>query len=264
MRSRNISMSLTTFLMSITPILSFAVEPSISAEQPTSLEPSPQEIIIIEDTPSINPFLIPYSAIYSTVWKKGISLKVEGTQTLSKKTDKLWLFTFSADSMIASLNETSMFHVENHQIIPTTYQYKSKVLGKKRSATLTFDWGKNLVRNDVQDKPWNLAINPKTLDKLSIQLQIRQDLKLGKNKFDYQIADGGHIKNWRFERKKHETINTELGRVSAIKIIRVDNLHKGKQTTFWFAPKFDYLLVKLEHKEDGESYRLDIDSLTQH
>jgi hypothetical protein len=206
-------------------------------------------------------FLKPYSAVYSTIWKKGISLKVEGKQTLSKQSDNLWRFVFSADSMIASLNESSTFQVKDHQIIPQKYEYKSTVLGKKRTATLTFDWDKNLVRNDVKDKPWNLAINPKTLDKLSIQLQVRQDLKLGKNEFDYQIADGGYIKNWRFERDQMETIKTKLGRLSAIKIIRTDNLDKGKKTSFWFVPKLDYLLVKLEHKEDGESYYLDIDSV---
>ncbi|NLQ16132.1 DUF3108 domain-containing protein [Marinomonas sp. M1K-6] len=208
-------------------------------------------------------FLQPYSAVYSTVWKKGIRLKVEGKQTLSKQDNNLWKFVFSADSMIASLSESSIFHVENHQIIPSRYEYKSTVLGKKRAATLTFDWDKNLVRNDIKDKPWNLTINPTTLDKLSIQLQIRQDLKLGKNKFDYQIADGGYVKNWQFKREKMETINTKLGRVSAIKIIRTDNLEKDKKTSFWFVPKYDYLLVKLEHKEDGESYQLDIESMTQ-
>ena len=208
-------------------------------------------------------FLKPYSAVYSTIWKKGISLKVEGKQILSKKADNSWQFVFTADSMIASLNESSTFYVEDQQIIPTRYENQSSALGKKRSAILTFDWENNLVHNDVKDKPWNLAINPKTLDKLSIQLQVRQDLKMGKNEFDYQIADGGYIKNWRFEREKMETINTKLGRVSAIKIIRTDNLEKGKRTSFWFAPKLDYLLVKMEHKEDGESYHLDIESMSQ-
>ncbi|MGB0782577.1 MAG: DUF3108 domain-containing protein [Marinomonas sp.] len=215
------------------------------------------------ETASKDTFLEPYSAVYSTIWKKGISLKVEGKQTLTKQNNDQWKFVFSADSMIASLDESSTFHVKNHQIIPIKYQYRSSALGKKRTATLTFDWDNNLVRNDVKDKPWNLAINPQTLDKLSIQLQVRQDLKLGKSEFDYQIADGGYIKNWRFKRDKMETIDTKIGRLSAIKIIRTDNLEKGKKTSFWFAPSLDYLLVKLEHKEDGESYHLDIESVKQ-
>ncbi|BFM48814.1 DUF3108 domain-containing protein [Marinomonas sp. THO17] len=207
-----------------------------------------------------DPFLQAYSAVYSTVWKKGISLKVEGKQTLSKQTGDMWKFIFTADSLIASLMESSEFYVRDHQIIPTQYHYKTKVLGKTRKATLTFDWKKRLVRNDVEEKPWNLTISPNTLDKLSIQLQIRQDLKQGKNQFDYLIADGGYIKNWLFQREKTETIKTKLGYLSAIKMVRTDNLSKGKQTSFWFVPELDYLLVKLVHKEDGESYSLDIES----
>ena len=96
--------------------------------------------------------------------------------------------------LIASLDESSTFHVKDHQIIPSKYEYRSSALGNKRSATLTFDWENNLVRNDVKDKPWNLSIPVNTLDKLSIQLQVREDLKQGKSTFDYQIADGGYLK----------------------------------------------------------------------
>ncbi|MCB5162165.1 DUF3108 domain-containing protein [Marinomonas algarum] len=236
------------------PTLSFAT----TEPQPLSKPQSETKIPSAQDN-----FLLPYSAVYSTVWKKGISLKVKGKQALSKLDGNDWQFVFSADSMLASLYESSIFHVKDHQIIPILYEYKTSALGKKRSAILTFNWEKNLVRNDIKDKPWNLSINPNTLDKLSIQLQVRQDLKQGKNDFDYQIADGGHIKNWHFRRLQMETVNTKIGRFPAIKVIRTDNLGEGKKTAFWFAPTHDYLLVKLEHTEDGESYQLDIESLSQ-
>jgi len=145
MRTRKIATYLIAIFMSI-PMLSF------SATKVSTTTP--------QDT-----FLKPYSAVYSTIWKKGISLKVEGKQTLSKKKDNLWHFVFSADSMIASLDESSTFYVEDHQIIPIKYEYKSVVLGKKRAATLTFDWEKKLVRNNVKDKPWNLPIKPNTQQK---------------------------------------------------------------------------------------------------
>lgn len=238
MTARKISVSLMILFISM-PMLSFSSTPK---------------------TP-VDSSLTPYSAVYSTVWKKGISVKVTGKQTLSKINETLWLFDFSAKNMLASMNETAVFYIEDQHIIPTKYHFKSSVLGKKRTATLTFDWDKNLVRNDVKDKPWNLSINPTTLDKLSVQLQVRLDLQQGKDTFDYQIADGGHIKNWQFKREEVQTINTKLGRLSTVKVIRTDNLEKGKKTSFWFAPEFDYLLVKLEHIEDGESYELDIESM---
>ncbi|GAB3478062.1 DUF3108 domain-containing protein [Marinomonas epiphytica] len=214
------------------------------------------------NTPTQEDFLPPYSATYSTVWKKGISVKVEGKQTLTRQANDLWEFKFTADSFIASLKESSVFKVIDHQIVPEKYRYESQVFGKKKTAELTFDWQNQQVLNDIKDKPWYLSIPKNTLDKLSIQLQVREDLKQGKREFDYRIADGGYIKNWRFKREKRETIKTSLGRLPTIKVTRIDNLDSGKRTYFWFAPKYDYLLVKLEHKDDGETYRLDLDTLT--
>ena len=206
-------------------------------------------------------FLPNYTATYSTLWKKGISLKVKGTQTLKKKSESLWEFTYSAKNFFASLYESSSVKVAEGQIVPQEYEYKSSVFGKKKTALLTFNWDKNIVRNDIKNRPWNLSIQPDTLDKLSVQLQIRQDLKNQKDILDYQIADGGRIKNWTFEQQGIEKVSTKIGDISAIKVMRTDNLHKGKQTFFWFAPKYDYLLVKLEHKEDKELYELNIESL---
>lgn len=230
-------------------IATLMMVPSLSAQAATS------------NSSSSSSFLTPYSAVYSTVWSKGVTMKVEGKQTLKKAANNQWDFIFTADNFIASIDERVHFKVKDHQILPLHYQYKSSVLGKKRSAELQFDWQEMKVRNNVKNTPWNMTIEPKTIDKLGVQLQVREDLKQGKNVFDYKIADGGHIKNWTFKRDKMEIIKTKLGKVNAIKVTRTDNLDSGKVSSFWFAPKFDYLLVKLVHKEDGQSYKLDIESL---
>ncbi|REG84159.1 DUF3108 domain-containing protein [Marinomonas pollencensis] len=207
-------------------------------------------------------FLVPYSAVYSTVWKKGITVKVKGTQTLTRQADGNWHFSFTADNLFASLNEQSTFAVDQYQIVPSHYRYESSAFGKKRKAELRFDWSKMSVRNDVKNKPWSMSIKPKTVDKLSVQLQIREDLKQGKTTLNYLIADGGYTKNWRFKRLQTETIDTTLGRLEAIKVTRINDAKSNKQTSFWFAPSHDFLLVKLTHKEkDGDSYTLDIESL---
>ncbi|ADZ90770.1 DUF3108 domain-containing protein [Marinomonas mediterranea] len=208
-------------------------------------------------------FIPPYSATYSTVWKKGISLKVEGTQTLSKTSDNVWNFKFKASTLIASLHEEVSFTKQDETIVPLSYFYKSQVLGKKRKATLTFDWDKNTVKNDIKNKPWNMKIEEGTIDKLGVQLQIRNDLRNHKKDLTYKIADGGHVKHWSFARRGTETIDTKIGRVNAIKVERTDNTSKKKQTYFWFAPSLNYLLVKMEHYEDGESYKLNLEKLNE-
>lgn len=206
-------------------------------------------------------YIKPYSATYSTTWKKGISIKVEGTQTLSHTADNHWLFSFQASTFFASLNESVKFKVDNGQIFPLIYEYHTSAFGKKRDATLTFDWQKNRVRNDIKNKPWHMDIEAGVLDKLSIQLQIRQDLKHDKTRLEYQIADGGKLKNWQFERLGNEVIETKFGDVNTIKVKREGTGKKAKTTTFWFAPKYDFLLVKLVHKEKKESYKLELDSI---
>lgn len=212
-------------------------------------------------TPPQDTFLKPYTAVYSTIWKKGITLKVQGKQTLTKQANNTWHFAFTADNFFASLNEQSTFAVKNHQIIPLHYQYESSVVGKKRTAELTFDWANNQVRNNVKNKPWSLKIDPNTVDKLSVQLQLREDIKEGKKVLSYAIADGGYTKTWSFKRLNTEQIDTKLGKLNAVKVIRTDDDDPKKHTTFWFAPKYDYLLVKLLHTDDGDSYTLDIDSI---
>lgn len=215
----------------------------------------------IADTALADSFIKPYSATYSTTWKKGISIKVEGTQTLTHSSDNQWLFSFKADTFFASLNENVKFKVNNGQIFPLIYEYHTSAFGKKRDATLTFDWLKNRVRNDIKNKPWNMDIKAGVLDKLSIQLQIRQDLKRNKVELDYLIADGGKLKPWHFERLGTEQINTQLGAINTIKVKREGTGKKAKTTTFWFAPKYDFLLVKLLHQEKKESYKLELESI---
>ena len=208
-----------------------------------------------------DPLIEPYSATYSTTWRKGISFKVEGSQTLTQQNNGTWSFVFSASTMLASLKESVSFTLVDDQIKPLVYHYKSKVFGRKKEALLTFDWQAMKVKNDIKNKPWKMDIHTGTLDKLGVQLQLRHDLIRQKTPLNYQIADGGYLKDWAFKTVGKQTISTKLGQVEAIKVIRSDNRSKDRQTTFYFAPSFDYLLVKMQHKEDGESYLLEIESL---
>lgn len=208
------------------------------------------------------PFLEPYHATYSTVWKKGISIKVKGTQELIRQKNNTWLFTFKAKTFFASLSESSIFTLnKEQQIKPLSYHYSSSAFGKKRNAELTFNWEKQQVVNNIKNKPWKMAIPENTLDKLSIQLQIRQDIKNNKSQLNYQIADGGLLKTWVFKNLGKDTIATKVGTIEAIKVTRIDNQTDDRYTIFWFSPQHDYTLVKLEHRKKKEFYRLNIESL---
>lgn len=241
-------------------VLFFLVSSFSFAE--SSSTQSAQNVMSQKNEKSFIEQLDPYSATYSTVWKKGISFKIKGTQTFTKKSDNRWQLSFKAKTFFASLKESTLFSIVNNHIQPIRYEYHTSAFGKKRDAILTFDWEKKRVTNDVKNKPWKMAVELGTLDKLSVQLQIRQDIKNQKEELSYQVADGGYSKQWKFKKVATETIKTKLGTMKATKVMRVDDQGKKKKTIFWFAEKYDYLLVKLEHKDGKESYLLELESIS--
>ena len=148
--------------------------------------------------------LQPYQARYTLDWASGVSFSGDAIRTLRQQGDS-WVLETNASALFASLSERSLFTL-NPQIQPQQYHFKRKVLGKKRQADLSFDWQRGEVTNNVNDKPWKMAIQPGILDKLSVQLQLRLDLKAGKKTLEYQVADGGHTKTYRFAVEGEELI----------------------------------------------------------
>ncbi len=234
----------TTFILLIS-ILGIFCQPAVSSTDSSN---------------HVSNLFFPYKATYSTIWKKGLSLEVQGTQTLTKE-DSHWFFEFKASTFFASLTENVSFQLKNNQIRPENYYYKSQLLGKKREAKLTFDWEQMQVKNDIKNKPWKMDIHEKTIDKLGIQLQLRQDLKVGREELHYEIADGGRLKYWTFERIGTQKVKTSLGDLDTVKVVRTDNQNNDRESVFYFAPEYDFLLVKMKYVENKESYLLEIKSI---
>ena len=112
--------------------------------------------------------------------------------------------------------------------------------------------------NDVQGKSWAMDIRKRVQDKLSYQIQLQKDLIEGRNNLKYAIADGGQMKEYRFEIVAEERLDTPMGEVDTVKVMRSRD-DDDRVTYAWLAPKWDYLLVRLEQQEDGDSHTIDID-----
>jgi len=205
--------------------------------------------------------LKPYRAVYASKWNLGISFSGDAIRELKQAGDQ-WSLSVNASAMIASINESSQFAYQGDQIKPNRYEYHRKVLGKKRDAVLQFNWSKGSVLNDIAEKPWSMDIPPNALDKLSYQLQLRLDLIAGKTNFEYQIADGGRLKTYRFKKLDEEIIKTPQGEYKAVKIQRDRGEDSKRETYIWMAPELDYLIVKLHQIEtDGKEYTLLLNKL---
>lgn len=201
--------------------------------------------------------LTPYRAHYQAEFDLGLSFDGEAVRELKQHPDGSWELSIEASTLLASIDERSRFNATDHGLQPLQYRYQRKLLGKRRQATLTFDWAQGQVINDVQDKPWAMAVPAGTLDKVSYQLQLRRDLAAGRRELEYRVADGGHIKDYRFESLGEEAVQTPAGRYRALKVRRVRDAGSRRDTLIWFAPELDYAIVKLRQTEGkGRHYQL--------
>lgn len=202
------------------------------------------------------------TAFYGAMLKHGIPISGTAKRVIVRRQDGRWEYRFDVDSFFADIHEKVIFRYSGDQIIPLHYHYQLTGWAvPDRSAQLDFNWQKMRVRNLVKDKPWLMKIHPGVLDRLGSQLQLRQDVKAGKKKMLYYVADGGELKDYRFAVVGPETLDTrKLGVVDTIKVREVRAPGKQRRTELWFAPKWDYLLVKLLQVEpDGTEYEIFLD-----
>ena len=178
---------------------------------------------------------------------------------LKQNSDGTFDMHFHAESWFASIDEVShlLINTEKEQVIPLHYTYKRRVMGRDRDADLTFNWADKTVTNNVQNTSWKMGIADQVQDKLSYQLQLQLDLINGKKNLVYQIADGGHLKEYGFEIVDEEMLKTPLGTVKTVKVKR--SRKNDKRLTYaWLAKDFNYLLVRLQQEEDGDAYTIDL------
>jgi Protein of unknown function (DUF3108) len=184
-------------------------------------------------------------------------LSIDVTSRLIQKGDENYEFLFNVDSFVGSITEVSnlKWNLLEQRVIPNHYHYKRKALGKGKEEEIKFDWINNTANSITRKKILTLDKAARIQDSLSYQLQLRQDLIDGKDKFEYTIANGKKFKKYRFDIVGSELLTTPLGDVKAVKVKRSDS-NDGTATYAWFAPEFQYLLVRLQREENDSTYTI--------
>ena len=122
---------------------------------------------------------------------------------------------------------------------------------------MSFDWENLQVTNDVENKPWKMDISEGVQDKLSYQLLLQQDLAQGLQEFNYTVADGGKLKQYKFIVDGKEVIEAPIGTFESIRVKRIRDGKKNRETFIWFAPELGYQIIKLHQTEKKDkSYSL--------
>ncbi|WP_043311458.1 DUF3108 domain-containing protein [Pseudomonas sp. ML96] len=201
--------------------------------------------------------LKPFSASYTADWKQ---VPISGTASRSLKAldNGRWELNFEASMLVASLNETSTFRLENDAFLPLTYRFDRSGLGKAKQIELDFDWTEKQVLGNDRGEPVRFPLNRGMQDKSTYQLTLQHDVAAGKQSMSYQVVDGDEIETYDFRVLGEERVRTKAGLVDAIKVERVrDPTQSSRKTVLWFAKDWNYLLVRLYQVEkDGKEYQI--------
>jgi len=170
----------------------------------------------------------------------------DGQYLYRSDTETTGLFSLFRDDRIT---EESRGRLNSDAPRPLHYQYSHTGSKKHRKVSIRFDWDRNEVINLVNGDAWKMDLEPGVVDKLLYQFIIMQDLNAGKRHLKYIIADGGRTKTYHFEPEGEEVIETPLGRLKTLKLIR-NKPNSRRETTLWCAEELNYLPVKVRNIED--------------
>ena len=156
--------------------------------------------------------------------------------------------------------ERSVWRREPQGLLPHTYKYDRSGGKREKRVAVAFDWKNGLARNTAKGETWSMPVPEGTLDKLGYVIVMMHDLNTGKRDLQYQIADGGKLKLYRFKAIGEESLKTPFGVLSTVIMRRIRD--DKRETTYWCATQYRYLPIKVEHREkDGSVITLYIESL---
>ncbi len=207
-----------------------------------------------------------FTAKYS-VSKSGISL---GEMVSTFKTDKHNNYTYSSITEpkgIASwfssdkVSEVSSGTYIDGKITSLQYSYSRSGGKKKQDTKIDFDYQSNTATDITDGETKKITIGEKTTDRQIVQILLMVDMLNKKNDFNYEVINKQELKPYNFKKSELEKINTKLGELNTIKVVRKRE-GSSRETTLWLAEKLHYIPVRIKQTKDGSTkFEMDIKKL---
>ncbi|MEY8193729.1 MAG: DUF3108 domain-containing protein [Cycloclasticus sp.] len=146
------------------------------------------------------------------------------------------------------LVESSLFELIDGQIRPIQYRYLKQSKQAEKDVRLDFNWQQLSVTNASDGESWKMPISNGVLDKALMQIALMLDLKQSNKAISYQVADGGRLKQYRFELLGDDKSLIKGQWYQTKKFARRKGQHKNI-TYYWCAPALHNLPVLLQREK---------------
>lgn len=201
-----------------------------------------------------NPVLKPYTAEYKTT-ARGFDLNV--TRKLEADDRDQYILTNGGKILVVGFHEISVFRVEDSSIVPISYVYQGTgMVNRRRELHFAPDQGS--ISSLYKDELYQLPYTETTLDRMNQMEQLRlallEDPDAARD-ITLRVADGKRVKDSHLILIGEEILQTPMGPVDTL---HYERLHDNAQrkSDLWFAPDWDYLMVRTVHIEDGDAVEM--------
>jgi len=200
----------------------------------------------------------PYSATYSA---KFSGLEIEAVQRLDEVAPGIYRESLNAKNFLGKIDEQSTFSLTDEQLLrPKEYSYVRSVFGRTKTEVQRFDWQNGTLHYQKNDSHKEITLEAGQLDMITHRLQLRRDLSAGQTAFSYPVISRGKLKQYAYRVVANEVLETAIGPLATVKVERIFESDSSGQFTAWLARDWDYLIVRLEQKKNGDSHQLKLRS----
>lgn len=197
----------------------------------------------------------PLSAYELTYGGRAQGFDIKTVRKLEYKGERYTLRQTSS-AMMMQTTELSEFSVDAPgNFTPHSFLYQRKILGNNRvRQTFFYPARKLAIYTDNNGTPQHVTLPADTYDVFSYQEKLRQELQASQNRFlqrSLNVLERDKVRQHSYRHVANVWLRTPLGYLRTQKIERVRE-NSEKSTTIWLARDWDYVIVKITHRETGE------------
>ncbi|RUO72489.1 DUF3108 domain-containing protein [Pseudidiomarina sediminum] len=147
----------------------------------------------------------------------------------------------------------SRFAFAKGQVEPLEFHFKRSGTGRNKGIHVSFDSKTKQVKDAEADVALPVKWHEALMDEASMLEQLRYDLQHSEAKeFSYHLVDDkGEYDKQKFVRGEVETFTVPYGEVKGLRVERIRE-NSRRETTYWFAPEMNYVLVKMQQRKEGD------------
>jgi hypothetical protein len=149
------------------------------------------------------------------------------------------------------VTESAEFSIIGSGVRPLTFRSVDKVSKNDKFMEFKFDWEQDRVSGTINEETFELELQGRTHDRVSLQYELMLELLNNRRSDEYSLLDSEDFKVLHVSYAGEEDVKVPFGEFRAIKIQhRKEN--SDRVTTLWCAEELDYLPVKIEQHRDGK------------